>query len=169
MTSSDIVKELFSALDSGNYTKADSYLDNNFKFSGPTPTALGKAEFLAFEKAMRASTPNVDHGITVSWESKDGEVRGEAHVRGTHTKDLNLPMIPLVKATNKSYRLPAEKYTAWVKNGKIASIAVDTPTDGGVIGMLTQIGREDIADCLRTKGLNCRADYEETGSTRAHI
>jgi hypothetical protein len=56
--------------------------------------------------------------------------------------------------------LPTERWTAYVSDGKITSLDVEVNADGGFLAALKQIGREDLADCLRTAGRDCRTIEE---------
>jgi hypothetical protein len=167
MSTSDLVKEVFNALDDGDYDIVSANLDRDFKFSGPTPNPIGKQEFIAFERALRRAMPDLKHNCSVLWEGKESEARGEVRVTGTHQNVLDLSYVPKVEATSKRVKLPTERWTARVKNGRIVSFAAEVGPDGGLLGILKQIGREDLADCLRTKGGDCRI-YEESKSMGLH-
>ena len=160
MTNSELVKEAFAALDGQNFDKFSSYLAKDYKLRGVTPTPLDRNQFIAFTRAMAAAFPDIKRNVTVLWEGKDGEVRGEMQVTGTHQGALALPFIPVVEATNKTVRLPKDRWICEIKNGKAVSFTVESAQDGGVLGLLKQIGREDLADCLRTAGRDCRTIEE---------
>jgi ketosteroid isomerase-like protein len=164
MTSKDILNQAFKALDNGDYDTVSSLLDHNFRFSGPTPYPLNAQEFIAFERAIRAAFPDVRHNGTVRSESADGWVSGEVRVTGTHKAALEMPYIPKIGATNKKFKLPTERWSAQVQNGKVVSFSADVPADGGLVGILTQIGRDDVADCLKTPGADCRTLPESKGA-----
>jgi hypothetical protein len=75
---------------------------------------------------------------------------------GTHEGKVDVRWVAPVAATMKKISLPASKWQARINNGKIVSLSAEVPPDGGLIGMLLQIGRKDLADCLRTPGADCR-------------
>ncbi len=51
-----------------------------------------------------------------------------------------LPGMPPVPATGKKVVLPEEKHEYTLKDGKLVRLVVESPPDGGVPGMLAQIG-----------------------------
>jgi hypothetical protein len=157
MSNSEIVGELFGALDAGNDDAARGCLDKNFMFSGLTPAALDGREFVAFVRSLRQAMPDLKIHAVATWEGPAGEVRGESRIGGTHRNALDLPFVPKVNATNRVVTLPTEHWTAYVRNGKVASLHSEVGADGGLPGLLVQLGREDLANCLRTKGIDCRA------------
>ncbi len=169
MSSSDVLKELLQTLDTGGYDKARTLLDKDFKFSGPMPGAVGRDEFIAFEKSIRTAMPDLKHNGVISWEGRTGEVRGEVRIAGTQTGSLDMPYIPNVNPSNKAVKLPTERWTANVKDGKVISFAAEVGPDGGLLGILKQIGRDDLADCLRTHGLDCRLYEENAGMGPTNI
>jgi ketosteroid isomerase-like protein len=162
MTNSELVKEAFAALDAGNFDKFTNYLAKEYKIHGLTETPMDRDQFLAFARATYAAFPDISRNVVVLWEGKDGEVRGEMHVTGTHRGTLNLPFLPEVAATNKSVHLPKNRWTCQVKNGKAVSFTIESGAVSPLIAMLTAIGRDDLADCLRTKGRDCRTIEEES-------
>jgi len=167
MSPREILSEVLVALDKGNYDKVLSLLSGDFKFSGPVPEPVGANEFVAFERALRAALPNLRHNGKVYSEAEGEWVRGEVRVTGTHKSVLDMPAIPPVEATGKKIKLPTERWVALVRDGKIISFAAEVGPDGGLIGILKQIGRADLADCLLAKGSDCRT-YGEQAATEAH-
>ncbi len=57
-----------------------------------------------------------------------------------HTGLLVLPGLPSIPATGKKISLPEESHSYVVKDGKLQSLAVNSPPDGGIPGMLAQTG-----------------------------
>jgi ketosteroid isomerase-like protein len=156
MLSTDVLTEMFIALDKGDDDKVRSLLDRDFEFSGPAPEPIGAEEFIAFERALHQALPNLRHNGVVYSEDSGDWVRGEVHVTGTHRGVLELPMLPKVIPTRKKVTLSPERFLALVRDGKILSFAAEVGPDGGLIGILKQIGRKDLADCLGIKGADCR-------------
>ncbi len=156
MTNSDIANKLFAALDAKKWDEAAGYLTKDFKFTGPMPNPLNKDEFIAFQRAIHTGLPDFNHNASVASESKEGEIRGTVKVTGNHRGVLEMPMIPKIEATNKRVELPKEKWTIQAADGKIKSLHVDVPPDGGFLNLLRQIGRDDVADCLRAGNRDCR-------------
>lgn len=48
--------------------------------------------------------------------------------------------MPPIAATGKKIALPEEKHEYTLKDGKLQRLVVDIPPDGGIPGMLAQIG-----------------------------
>jgi hypothetical protein len=63
-------------------------------------------------------------------------------ITGTQTRDLILPIpgMPTIPATNKNVPLPGEHLEFTFMGDKIASLASDNVTGGGVPGVLQQLG-----------------------------
>jgi hypothetical protein len=71
------------------------------------------------------------------------EVTGRVHITGTHSRDLTMPMVPdigTIHATGKKISLPEERVHIKVKDNKITRFEVDKTPNGGVTGILSQLG-----------------------------
>jgi ketosteroid isomerase-like protein len=156
MTAKDVMSSLFKALDSGDYITASGLLDRDFKFTGPAPTAMNAQDFINWERALRTAFPDIRHNAVIRGEKEGSRANGEVRLTGTHEGKVDVRWVAPVAATMKKISLPASKWQARINNGKIVSLSAEVPPDGGLIGMLLQIGRKDLADCLRTPGADCR-------------
>ncbi len=166
MSSAEVIAETFAALDAGDYETAAGLLDREFEFSGPTLQPLGAKEFIAFESALRSAMPNLKHNCLV-YSTEDGDwVRGQVQIAGTHRRPLDLPNLPILAATRKRVKLPAERFVAVVRDGRIVSFAADVGPDGGLMGILKQLGRDDLADCVGAGGRDC---IEESFQPGVHV
>ncbi len=75
-----------------------------------------------------------------SLEEQGDKVLATVHITGTHTRDLLVPGLPPVPATNKRVSLPEEHLEFTFHGDKIASLSSDNVPGGGVPGVLQQIG-----------------------------
>lgn len=65
----------------------------------------------------------------------------KAQVSGTNTGPLSLPMpgMPTIPPTGKKVSVP-DAYIVTVEGDKVSHLQVDSPADGGIPAMLTQLG-----------------------------
>ncbi len=139
---SDLVLELFHAEEEKDFDKVGRYLTNDFEFSGPIPKPMGSKEYIEIHRQLLSAIPDWRFNFTLIKETEN-EVTGKVHVTGTHTRDLSLPMIPnlgTVHATGGKISLPEEKVHIKFKGNKIYRIDVGSVPNGGVMGLLSQIG-----------------------------
>ncbi len=80
------------------------------------------------------------------FEAREVKVNGDqvtvkAQVSGTNTGALSLPMpgIPSIPATGKKVSVP-DAYVITVKGDKVTDLRIDSPANGGIPAMLTQLG-----------------------------
>ena len=137
----DIVSKLFEAVDNKNYDEALNYLHDEFVLTGPFPEPQNKAMWIGGMKGMQSAFPD--------WKFNAGDFEGSAsavkfnvQITATHKGDLMIPNGPTVPATNKSIAIPRETGEATFKDGKILSMEMHTSADGGINGILKQIGFE---------------------------
>lgn len=140
-TNTELLKQLFSAIERGVWGRAGIYLTDEFKFSGPTPEPVDKKGFLELHQALVSAIPDWSfnaHDFKESGENVSLKVR----ISGTHLKELNLPLMGIrsVQATNKKFSLPEEKVDVTFKNGKITSFKVEIVANAGLPGILSQLG-----------------------------
>ncbi len=139
---SDIVLELLHAEEEKDFDKVAKSLTDDFTFSGPVPKPIGSKEYIEVHRALLNAFPDLRFNFTIIKEDAN-EVTGKAHLTGTHTGDLTVPMIPnvgTVHATGRRISLPEEKVHITVKGNKINRFDVDKVPGGGVMGILSQIG-----------------------------
>lgn len=139
MSATELAKVFGSTMDTGDFSKLESYLDDGFIFSGPTPNPLNKQEFLGFHRSLKAAFPDWNTNVVVL-EDRGDSVRATASPSGTHRATLILKDIGSYEATNRSFRLPPEPLLLSVKNNKITSIVITPTAGGGVMGILSQLG-----------------------------
>jgi hypothetical protein len=71
-------------------------------------------------------------------------VRTTNQLTGTHSGDLDLSGMGMgvIPATGKSFSLPPEESEATVEGGKMVALHVYSTPEGGLAGILRQIGVE---------------------------
>jgi predicted ester cyclase len=141
MSAIDIVKEGLAAIEAGDFKKAESLVADDFVFAGPTPQPLGKREFIGTQMAMHKAFPDWRFNAT-DFKENGEEVTTMMQITGTQTGELSLPMpgFQTIPPSGKKISLPKEPTTLIVKNGKLASLKASVSADGGVPGILKQLG-----------------------------
>ncbi|MBO9702223.1 MAG: nuclear transport factor 2 family protein [Sporocytophaga sp.] len=139
----EIVKNLFTAIEKCDYTKAKSFLAPDFKILGAPPQPMGSDEWLAFHKQLSTGIPDFKFNMTDITESGN-VVNGTAKVGGTFTKEMPsfIKGQPAIQPTNKVISNPKENLTMTFKGDKIVTITVEKVAGGGIPGFLKQIGAE---------------------------
>jgi predicted ester cyclase len=141
MSAMDIVKEGLAATEAGDFGKLDSMVADDFSMSGPVPMPVGKREFIGLMMALLKAMPDWNFNARDYKENGD-QVAVMLGITGTQTGELQLPMpgMPAIPASGKKVSLPAELSTFTVKNGKLAKLEVASTPNGGVMGILSQLG-----------------------------
>ncbi|MFQ6607651.1 MAG: ester cyclase [Fidelibacterota bacterium] len=142
MDNTNIVSALMSAVESGDYETASSYMSEDFTFSGPVPEPVSGAAWLDLHKRLKQALPDFSFNTSDIEETESG-VKMTVSMTGTHTGDLDLTHlgIPIIKATEKSLVMPKEHPVMTVHEGEVISLHVaDVGADGGVRGIVKQLG-----------------------------
>jgi SnoaL-like domain len=141
MDAQTVVQAFYNAIDSGDLARAESYMTDDFTFSGAVPRPIGKPEFRAFMDALLAAMPDVKlnaKNITV----QGSNVSLTVQLTATHTATLPpiKPGMLSISATGKKITLPRERVNIALRDDKLASLEVAQVPGGGVPGLLAQIG-----------------------------
>lgn len=139
MSAAQIVEAFSEAMEARDWQKVASFLSDDFTLSGPTPQPVGKKEFIAIQSAFMAAIPDWSFNLS-RLEERGDKVLATVRVTGTHSRDLAVPGLPPVPATNKKISLPEEHMEFTFKGDKIASASSDNVPGGGVPGVLQQMG-----------------------------
>ncbi|HLH62059.1 MAG TPA: nuclear transport factor 2 family protein [Ktedonobacteraceae bacterium] len=139
MSKTQTVEAFSEAMEARDWDKVATYLSDDFTLSGPTPQPVGKNEFIAIQSAFMNAFPDWSFNLG-SLEEQGDKVLATVHITGTHTRDLLVPGLPPVPATNKRVSLPEEHLEFTFHGDKIASLSSDNVPGGGVPGVLQQIG-----------------------------
>lgn len=143
MTNKDLVEKAFGAIESCNFEESAKYFADDMVFEGPVPEPITKEAFLNLHRAMLAGIPDWKFNFQNVREEGDSVV-GQVQVSGTQTHDLPplIPGLPSVPATGRSFANPVEGIEIVCQGGLITKIRAESVPDGGVTGVLTQLGVE---------------------------
>jgi len=137
----EIVMEFVAAVEAGDVDRAGSYLSDDFMFSGLMPTPMSREQYLDMLRGLLAAFP--DWRLHLSdVQEEAGVVRATAHITGTQTGDLVVPIpdLPVLPATGRSIALPGETQLYSVRGSKISAIHILVVPGGGFHGMYRQLG-----------------------------
>ncbi|MHA2101242.1 MAG: nuclear transport factor 2 family protein [Candidatus Kariarchaeaceae archaeon] len=137
----DIVSKLFEAVDSKNYDGAANYLHDEFVLTGPFPEPQNKEMWLEGMKGMGSAFPDWKFNAG-DFEGSESTAKFSVQITATHKGDLQIPNGPTVPATNKSIAMPREMGEVTFKDGKIRAMDMQSSAEGGINGILKQIGFE---------------------------
>ncbi len=135
------VQALFDAVQAGDFAKAQSFLTDDFQFSGPVPEPISGPAWLGMSASLKAAFPDLDYQFKV--EGADGNtVSISAQLKGTHTGNLDLTAMgmPVIPPTNKSFAAAHEHGKAVVQDGKVKTWAVEQTEGAGLMAILGQLG-----------------------------
>jgi hypothetical protein len=137
-----IMREHMRRMELHDFNGAGSLLSRDFQFTGVTPTPVDGEKYVQLHRELLAGFP--DWNYNFKFEREDGNiVRGTVAISGTHTGTINptfMPGVPPITATGKKVKLPKEMLTITVRNGLISKIDVEKVPNGGVTGILSQLG-----------------------------
>lgn len=139
MSDLDLARKALHAFSSGDVTTMNSLTADDFQFLGVTPQPLTKQDYMGFMHTINAAFPDFKFVETTASESGD-TVTIKHHITGTHTGALNLPGMPSIPATGKKIYLPEETSFFTFKDGKAIKYLGEPAPDGGLPGMLKQLG-----------------------------
>ncbi len=139
MSKIDIMNNILRDLSSENPWNAGQYLTDDFTFSGPVPSPIGKTEFLELLTGLRRAFPDWQFNHK-DLQEKGNKVTGTVQISGTHKESLILPGLPTVAATGKSIKLPSEKLECTFEGDKLAEFKGEMAPGGGVPGIYSQLG-----------------------------
>jgi hypothetical protein len=147
---SDIVTSFMGSLERKNFDRAASYLAEDFLIGGLTPKPLDKSAFITVVSGLAAGIPNLSyhpqdiHEIQEQLQGEGSREQATIHITGHQTDSFILPPLglPPIPQMGKSISLPEEQWDYTVKNGKIARIETGRAPDGGIKGLLHQLGTD---------------------------
>ena len=141
-TSLGIVQEHMRRIEQHDFDGAGSLLSLDFQFTGVTPTPVKREEYVKLHRELLGGLHDWKYNFRL--EREDGNVvRGSVRVTGTHTGTIAptfIPGINPITPTGKQVKLPEEPLTITVHNGLIINIDVKPMPNGGVLGILSQLG-----------------------------
>ena len=145
MNATETVRTVFAALDAGDRARARNLLADDFVHrNSRKPGAVDLDDWLKAHARLHKAFPDIDHGVC-DLAAKGERVTGVFQVSGTHSGVLDMPEANLenVAPTGRRFALPPEPFTAIVRGGKLISVDVDPPENGGLTEALRQLGIGD--------------------------
>jgi hypothetical protein len=143
MKTTDVALNLLHKLEMSSFGEAEGYLAYDFIFIGYVPQPIGKKTFMDMMQALLTGLPDLAFNPS-DFVSLDNQVNLKMHITGTHTNDLPplFPGMPTIRATGRKVGLPEETATFTVRGDRITQLEVETSTEGGLQGLLEQLGVE---------------------------
>lgn len=143
MKPTDVAQNFLHKLEMSSFLEAEGYLAYDFIMIGAAPQPVGKKTFMDIMQALITGIPDLAFNpgnIT----GLDNEVTLTLNITGTHTNDMPplLPGMPTIRATGRSISLHAEPATFLVRGDRITQIEIETDSEGGIQGILDQLGVE---------------------------
>lgn len=142
-TDIEIVKMFMNALEANEFETAIEYLAADFLFSGWTPQPLNKEGFMAVIEGLKDGMPGLIFNLH-NVQDEENHVTGTLHITGYQTNSFALPQLnlPHIPQMARSVSLPTEDVEYSLENGQIESMRVQQVTDGGLKGLLHQLGTD---------------------------
>lgn len=141
MRPAKVVETVMSAIEARDYETALANLTPDCTFAGPVPEPISGEQWIGLHRLLNVGLPDFSFNIS-KVEEKGNNVHVTIQITGTHTNTLDLTPLgmPKVPATGIKVQLPAEHPVITVRGDKIAAVHVTPVPDGGVPGMLAQLG-----------------------------
>jgi predicted ester cyclase len=140
MSAEQVVRSYFDALEAKDLARLNEVVSPDLVFVTPL-RPLGKQDLLRVFSAIFDAFPDwrFDHQELVT---AGDTVKTKLRMTGTHTGTFVPPIRALkpIKATGKKVVLPEQEFVYYVDSGKIARIVSEPVPDGGIPGLLTQLG-----------------------------
>ena len=135
-----VVRSYFDALEAKDLVRVDAVVSPDLVFVTPLKP-LGKQDLLRLLRAVFDAFPDwrFDHQELVT----SGDiVKTKLRMAGTHTGMFVPPLRVLkpINATGRKVVLPEQEFVYHVEGGKIVRIVPEPVPDGGIPGLLKQIG-----------------------------
>jgi hypothetical protein len=142
-TAIDIVHTFTNALEANDLESAASKMANGFTFSGWTPEPLAKQNFLGVIEGLKAGIPNLKFNLR-NLQEHESSVTGTIQVTGYQSNSFVLPPLglPPIPQMAGKISLPPENISYTVANGLIERINVQNSPEGGIRGILRQLGTD---------------------------
>ena len=137
----DPVKRMVACLEAKDVVQAAGHIHDDFQFSGFGSDPLNKEQFLSLMKHLFQAIPDWSYHPR-ELKAEGDAVHFKAQVTGTHTGMLTAldPGMTPIGASGKAIALPQDQVECTVRDGKVGTMKVTSPSDGGIPGILKQIG-----------------------------
>ena len=140
MNNQEIVRNLMSHIQKGEFDKARTLLADDFKFSGPVPKPVNAEDWLAMGVSLRNAFPDLNYNFNIQNE-KGEEVMATTQLSGTHRADFDLTSMDMgtIPATNKAFRTDTQNTKINVRDGKVVSWEGEPIEGAGLMAILKQL------------------------------
>lgn len=147
----EVVSSFLSNIEKKEFKKANDLLTEDLTYKSSVTEPLDKDEFMKLNKSLLKGLSDFKYNAT-NLREENGKVKVNIQITAKHTGVVALTVInlPSVKTTHKEISVPAEILEISVTEGKIKKIQSLTPENGGIIGLLIQIGTKK----TQTRGSN---------------
>jgi len=141
MNAQQLTQAVLKAIEDQKWNAALALLTDDFRFSGAVPEPITGEQWIGVHKALAAAMPDLRFNY-VATGGGDQLAEGTVALTGTHTGEFAPPMpgVPRVPATGKQIANPKEHVWVTVRGDKIVNYKVEQVPDGGVVGILKQMG-----------------------------
>ncbi|HEY5164957.1 MAG TPA: nuclear transport factor 2 family protein [Acidimicrobiia bacterium] len=138
----DVAKTVVDLLEAQRFDQARAMMTDDFSFSGPVPEPIDADGFIGLMQALSAGLPNWSYRARDFRAEGPDRVTCTVTVGGTHTETLSLPPLGVsnLAPTGIEARNPDETIHLTVRGDQIANLHADVPPDGGVAGIVRQLG-----------------------------
>jgi predicted ester cyclase len=138
----ELVRNFTTAIDNNQPDEYEPYLADTFHFEGWTPKPLDRQGFLDLISGLKAGIPGLAFNIHNMIDEDDTTVSATWHVTGYQSDSFVLPVLgtPPIPQTGRSISLPTEDVVYKLQDDKITAIHATTNDEGGVRGILKQLG-----------------------------
>ncbi len=136
----DIVINFMHAMESEHFNVARELTSNDFIFEDPSGSKFDINYFINVHSPLITACQPWTFGMSNFRDNKNS-VFFVSQIRAKHTKDLIHSILGIkMRATNININLPKMSVTCKFSDEKIAYLKVSAPKDGGLSGLLHQIG-----------------------------
>ena len=136
----DIVNNFMHAMESEHFNLAREITSDDFIFEDPSGSKFDVNYFINVHSPLIAACQPWTFGMS-NFREKNNSVFSVSQIRAKHTKDLIHSMLGIkMPATNININLPKMSVTCKFSDKKISYLKVSAPKDGGLTGLLHQIG-----------------------------
>ena len=153
MTPREIVRALIGALQAGDFAAAETFLSDDFQFSGSVPEPITGGAWIRLTARLKAACPDLKYHYQLE-RADHNPVRIACRFTGTHTTDLNMtrPAIGIVPATGKSFSMEVEHGRVLVRDDKVVSWKMRPDNGAGLVAILDQLGFSLATGSPQTEG-----------------
>lgn len=139
--STQVVQAVADAIDAQDWDAVRARLADDYKFTGAVPEPFSADQWIGVHRALAAAMPDLRFNYAPS-KSNGAQTTGTVKITGTHTGEFNLPVpgVPRVPATGNAIANPTERVQVIVNDGRISEWRVEPLPNGGLAGILSQMG-----------------------------